>query len=641
MIKESLLLTCRPWVCKIKMRNTFVFRAPAPSKPILKASGTGAKHDRLFADMGLQKIAVDPPTEVVPERQKSKPVNRIEQLRMLVEEASTSEDAKDNVLKVAKRAYALEVQATKVDPDDEISVVYADEELDILRRQVADLVNNPNEFAQRLVQIYKAGVSAGSKESKQQLELHSPEPEFKKARVDIYSKIIADLNDISKRALIPLLNFTGMVASKLKERDIRPFLLYRVDNPADATRLEVFDPNVKSREEFLATTRDAGPTITTMFLSVLESEAEANIARLDAAMPESAVSLIGAHACFDIDELDKGVDAFPHPAYQRKDLDSSLERDQQLIDSYQAELRTVRESIVTERGVEPSQDVLNANQQISSKKGVITRTENEIRALGESIQDTLQRQLLQRNLRTYRSELTTLEEEKDELEREPRMRLFQLHDRARVLSENITARQSAMRDRHVLHETREAIKEVGLSDVERRFAPAWAFEVMGSAIFRRVLSTTTLAAFEVALAHVNRIPGCEMFTMKELICSPGVSDMFAFLVAANWISAGDGSETKHKHGRGDKSHNYLNVTRVRDITAAKVMTCKVWFESVVRRPNRLCREFEEKLKVMYVAKLKAAAVAGEDEVSKVYDWEKRMKAYQAMLPQYQLVYTNI
>lgn len=143
--------------------------------------------------------------------------------------------------------------------------------------------------------------------------------------------------------------------------------------------------------------------------------------------------------------------------------------------------------------------------------------------------------------------------------------ILRLEDEYHNMLNRIVEHKRNITNRHQLNEVRATITAIGMSETERQFAPAWAFECMGSAIFRRVLNTTSLAAYEVALAHVNRIPGCASFTMKELICSPGVSDMFAFLVAANFLSSG---KKNHAH-LGEKvtpqprgwlrSHRYASI----------------------------------------------------------------------------------
>jgi hypothetical protein len=137
-----------------------------------------------------------------------------------------------------------------------------------------------------------------------------------------------------------------------------------------------------------------------------------------------------------------------------------------------------------------------------------------------------------------------------------------------------------------------ALEHIGLTEVERQFAPAWALQVMGDGIFRSVLSVTCLGAFEAALAQVRRVPGCSTFTLKELICSPQVSDQFAFLVSSTFLASGDDNMGQ----RGNSKAVYLNVMRMRRLLGDQIYTCKIWFESVYAAPNPLLAEFEREKK---------------------------------------------
>ncbi len=627
------------------MKNTYVFRAPAPS---LKRPQPN--HDQLFSSMGLEQVAAHTTedTEAKSKKKKSpQPQSQNQQKKDIIKalEEGIKQVSDPKVKAILEKTMAREIEISQLDPVDEESEREASVIFDDVKIQVQKLSKNKDALSKRIVAMYEPLIVKSAKEPTIRLhEFHEmPDEQVINVGENIYAKIVSDLNEVSKRALIPLLNFTGMVASRLRETDLRPFMLYRDDNAVMEKRLEVFDASVKTREEFLATTRDAGPALTTMMLSTLEAEAEANIARADAAdaMRKPQIKLI--EACFGMEELDRPFDANPHPAFVRSQLEEGIERDEHLIRSLREELQTVQESLVAERSAAASQVIIDLRASLTAKRREITEKRLQIDEDGvhdEGSPGYLAQRAHRRELEALREELADLEQQLEDNLQQPRARLLRLHQRERDIYQNIALRQHVMRDRHMLHETRNAIKQIGMSDVERRFAPAWAFEVMGSAIYRRVLSTTTLAAFDVALAHVNRIPGCETFTMKELICSKSVADMFAFLVAANWISSGDGSESKQssrRGGGGDKSrHNYLNVTRVRELVASKIETCKVWFESVVRMPNPLCKQFERLLQSKYADKL---ADPNADQQA-VEDWKLRMEAYQKMLPQHELVYVG-
>lgn len=138
-----------------------------------------------------------------------------------------------------------------------------------------------------------------------------------------------------------------------------------------------------------------------------------------------------------------------------------------------------------------------------------------------------------------------------------------------------------------------AMKLILNTEMERAFAPAWAFEVLDSSIFRMVLSTTSLGAFEAAQSQVNRIPGCASFTMKELICSPEVSDVFAFLVSSVYLASGEEAPRHAGAGRRNNSSTYINLMQMRRKLGDQIYTAKIWFESVRAKRSPLLDAFEK------------------------------------------------
>lgn len=166
------------------------------------------------------------------------------------------------------------------------------------------------------------------------------------------------------------------------------------------------------------------------------------------------------------------------------------------------------------------------------------------------------------------------------------------------------------------------------SETESIFAPAWCFEVMGDAVFRRLINDATLAAFYLALAKVRSIERCESFTLKELICSESVHHQFAFLVAAEWLNSGDDTAATTRN-RGPRS-KYLNLMIFRQQLGRQLDTCAIWFESVRARDNPLLRKFEEK-KRQIMANLPPGTPATEERM-------KTLDMYGSMLPKRELVY---
>lgn len=168
------------------------------------------------------------------------------------------------------------------------------------------------------------------------------------------------------------------------------------------------------------------------------------------------------------------------------------------------------------------------------------------------------------------------------------------------------------------------------SETESIFAPAWCFEVMGDAVFRKLINDVTLAAFYLALAKVHSIERCGSFTLKELICSESVHHQFAFMVAAEWLNSGDDTAATTR-SRGPRS-NYMNMMIFRKQLGLQLDTCAIWFESVRARENPLLRKFEEK-KRQIAANLPPGTPATEERL-------KTLDMYGSMLPKRELYYNG-
>lgn len=171
----------------------------------------------------------------------------------------------------------------------------------------------------------------------------------------------------------------------------------------------------------------------------------------------------------------------------------------------------------------------------------------------------------------------------------------------------------------------QAAEALRLTDVETRFAPAWAFSVLGNSVFRAVVSPGMLAAFEMAHNQVCSFPGCSTFTLKELLCSQATMNNFVFLAARNYMSSiaaltatSRSSSNKKRHNGG----NYINVNHAREEHQKRAFVIKIWFESVYAAPNPLLDEFDK-----YSRELSGPLDP---------EFEQRMKQYKAALPQREL-----
>jgi hypothetical protein len=213
--------------------------------------------------------------------------------------------------------------------------------------------------------------------------------------------------------------------------------------------------------------------------------------------------------------------------------------------------------------------------------------------------------------------------------------------RAGVISGELRALRAELarlRDRNLrhvsvsfLHKATELLKA---SHIEVAFAPAWAWECMGSAVWRRFVRMDALAAVAKAHALVNSIPHCSEFTEKELICSHSVFGNFSFLVAYQYLATTDcvpSAPQGRNAAGGGRSGNmtYVNIEHLRRTLAMRVQTCKVWFETHVhRRPNPLLAAFDRKQQEM---------ISERPELERIPRWLEAMKRYRSMMPAYELV----
>lgn len=349
--------------------------------------------------------------------------------------------------------------------------------------------------------------------------------------------ITRDLNDIVRRACVPLVTFVGMVADKLRENDIRVMLRWDEDTKKSIEqRMEVVK-YADTMQEFVMVNRDLGPILMDLYISsVAEEHIEA--AKKLKIVEDNKKKIVKQEplgACFELDDLEGQLDRINGV---RQNVTETQERIRELM----VEIETLR---------------VNAADPV-----VITQREAEL------------------------------------------------------------SRLRAAADAYL------AMSGLNLAETERVFAPAWAFEVMPMAIFRKILSVTSLAAIEATCSVVNRIPNCKHFTLKELICSPQVNDQFAFLVAASYLNSGDRAPPANGGGRRRRDSTYINIMTMRQILSEHIFTCHVWFETMVRRrPSRIRAEFQKQITA------KSALM----DPHHLGAWMERMMKYKKQLPEFELV----
>lgn len=129
-------------------------------------------------------------------------------------------------------------------------------------------------------------------------------------------------------------------------------------------------------------------------------------------------------------------------------------------------------------------------------------------------------------------------------------------------------------------------EDVGFVTNEKK---EWIFNVLDLAALSQILTPGSLGAITMAVSQINRIPNCERFTLKQLIMSEGVRDMFAIFVAFQYQLASGGNAYA---GRASTQGNARGTTfmlsaglETRKQLNTLVMGAKDWFSDVYETTN--------------------------------------------------------
>jgi hypothetical protein len=488
-----------------------------------------------------------------------------------------------------------------------------------------------------------------------------PEPP-KSSEAQAIERWTADLNDILARANQPMLNFLGALSVKLRLPDVRYTMAWNAEEPDPRQRVRHLVQPAATVREWVALNRDVGETLLSSYLESVAGVASEPARHRRHHSSASTQAFIGNErehdACFDLRDLDeedgvyRATEARTMPPAQRPpvpqaavdkaraELDAAMrelhefnerERRHQMRQMRRAQQRGGEEG----DGPEPARDkdhekylhkrVTDARNRLSAievRAGAIDVRHSEVLVAERGVEQAKQR---------VERAVTALEQGGEDDDEElakavdvAESHLEQAEHTLQSLRDNVT-RQEA---RSHVQEARNALKA---ASTEMAFAPAWAWECMGSALWRRFVSVDALAAIQMAHTQVNRLPGCSQFSVKELVCSHEVHDQFAFLVAYNYLSTSD-TMPGRKDGAAKQNGGhmtYLNIEHLRRMLAAKVLTCHVWFETHVRRrPNPLLAAFDKKREHM----MHERPDLREDE-----RWQTAMKRYRAMMPSHELI----
>ena len=141
--------------------------------------------------------------------------------------------------------------------------------------------------------------------------------------------------------------------------------------------------------------------------------------------------------------------------------------------------------------------------------------------------------------------------------------------------------------------------QIFLDSMLKRAAPSqhassdWAFTLMDDTVFHYILNATTLGAMLLSVSYIRRVEGCSTFTLKELVMSEGVRDIFAQVCAYHFLIASGGSAYAGRAqvtDRGKVAGTNLMVSaglKTRQLMYIQMEGAKIWFENVYRSGKKL------------------------------------------------------
>lgn len=160
-------------------------------------------------------------------------------------------------------------------------------------------------------------------------------------------------------------------------------------------------------------------------------------------------------------------------------------------------------------------------------------------------------------------------------------------------------------------------EDVGFVTNEKK---EWVFNVLDLAALSQVLTPGSLGAITMAVSQINRIPNCEKFTLKQLIMSEGVRDIFAIFVAFQYQLASGGNAYA---GRASTQGNARGTTfmlsaglETRRQLNTLVVGAKYWFSDVYETTNPIYTKISSDIEE---AKRKKAALPLDEGWKRAFD----------------------
>lgn len=184
---------------------------------------------------------------------------------------------------------------------------------------------------------------------------------------------------------------------------------------------------------------------------------------------------------------------------------------------------------------------------------------------------------------------------------------------------------------------------------EEIFAPNWVFGVLPDVVFRELVSEVGIAAFELALSHVQTVQ--PTFELKELICSSQTARIFTMFVAyQNLKLSAVGSVRKawgDNRGNTGRSIDIVGNAKQAQMWAEKIECGLIWFKSVYKRPSKEYEKWTTEYLPKYAAHLaEVTALRGGREsyerhqarITQAKYVEETAKLIGKNLPKYELVH---
>lgn len=124
----------------------------------------------------------------------------------------------------------------------------------------------------------------------------------------------------------------------------------------------------------------------------------------------------------------------------------------------------------------------------------------------------------------------------------------------------------------------------------------WVFGLLDLSAFAHILSVGTMGAMSLAVGQIRRIPGCAKFTLKQLLMSEGVRDIFAIFVAFQYLmSSGGNAYVGRSSSQGKANGTTFMISaglETRKMLYAQVETAQYWFRDVYEVDNPLYKGLE-------------------------------------------------